>query len=58
MEKVAYTPKEMSDHSPEWLARLDFLAEEFTFHRKQLDVFLDKLYTAMNESQESIEAGD
>ena len=53
VEKVAYTPKEMSDKSQEWLTRLDFLAEEFTFNRRQLDVFLDKLYTAMTEAQES-----
>ncbi|KAL5529355.1 hypothetical protein ACEPAG_5340 [Sanghuangporus baumii] len=55
VEKVAYTPKEMSNQSPEWLERLDFLADEFTFQRKQLDVFLDKLYTAMNEAQEHVD---
>ncbi|EJD05685.1 uncharacterized protein FOMMEDRAFT_153019 [Fomitiporia mediterranea MF3/22] len=55
VEKVAYTPKEMSDKSPESLEKLDFLAEEFTFHRKQLDVFLDKLYTVMNEAFGSAE---
>ena len=49
VEKVAYFPKEMSDKSPVLLERLDFLADEFTFHRQQLDVFLDKLYCAMNE---------
>lgn len=53
MWKVAYTPKEMSDKSPDLLSRLDFLADEFTFHRKQLDVFLDKLYCAMSEPAET-----
>ena len=38
----------MSDQSDEVVRQLDFLAEEFTFQREQLDVFLDKLFSAMN----------
>ncbi|KAI5121022.1 hypothetical protein M0805_005967 [Coniferiporia weirii] len=52
VEKVAYTPVELSDDSPELMERLDFLAEEFTFQRKQLDVFMNRLYNAMNDAFE------
>lgn len=51
--KVAYSPGMLSDDSREFTERLDFLADEFTFQRKQLDVFLDKLYTTLNEPLDS-----
>lgn len=47
----------MSDQSDEVLQQLDFLAEEFTFQREQLDVFLDKLFSAMNGSPDNAEEG-
>ena len=51
--KVAYSPGIMSDNSQEFMDRLDFLADEFTFQRKQLDVFLDKVYTTLNDPQDA-----
>ncbi|THH10846.1 hypothetical protein EW145_g1046 [Phellinidium pouzarii] len=50
VEKVAYTPLQMSDNTPETIEKLDFLAGEFTFHRKQLDVFLNKMYNSMDDA--------
>lgn len=51
-EKVAYTPLQVENDSPELLERLDFLGEEFTFQRQQLDTFMNKLYTAMTETDD------
>lgn len=52
VEKVAYTPLQVENDSEELLERLDFLRDEFTFTRQQLDIFMHKLHAAMNETDE------
>ena len=52
VEKVAYTPLQVEDDDPILLERLDFLRDEFTFQRQQLDIFMNKLYTAMTETDD------
>lgn len=52
VEKVAYTPLHVENDSQELLERLDFLREEFTFTRQQLDIFMNKLYFAMSEDDD------
>lgn len=52
VEKVAYTPLQVENDSQELLERLDFLRDEFTFTRQQMDIFMNKLYTAMTEDEE------
>ncbi|KZO95810.1 hypothetical protein CALVIDRAFT_555549 [Calocera viscosa TUFC12733] len=59
VEKVIYNPLELDKETDkEWVARLDFLKDQFTFDRKQMNVFLATAHNKMDWEEEDAKMED
>jgi len=56
VERVQYVPLELDKESSDFIDRLDFLGDIFTFQRAQLPIFLDTLQKNMNNASKEGES--
>ncbi|KAG6856373.1 hypothetical protein H0H87_005138 [Tephrocybe sp. NHM501043] len=55
---VHYTPRELDRESPDFVDKLDFLKEPFSFPRSQLPLFLRTIYTKISDALKEEDSDD